>query len=86
VVRGTHDRIVSQAWAERTVRLLPHGQFAVIPGAAPAVNFSFPREFKAGMLAFLLGAETTVPDSHQAALVPPRDGAGRWPKTLVVRA
>ena len=62
VVRGTRDRIVPQAWAERAARLLPRGRFAVIPGAAHAINFSYPREFKAAMLPFLLGdAETQAP-------------------------
>ena len=58
-VRGTRDRIVPQAWAERAARLLPRGRLAVIPGAAHAINFSYPREFKAAMLPFLLGGEET---------------------------
>ncbi|HEY0419223.1 MAG TPA: alpha/beta hydrolase [Acetobacteraceae bacterium] len=58
VIRGTRDRIVSQAWAERAARLLPRGRLAVIPGAAHAINFSYPRKFKAAMLGFLLGRET----------------------------
>jgi pimeloyl-ACP methyl ester carboxylesterase len=66
VVRGTRDRIVPQAWAERAARLLPRGRLAVIPGAAHAVNFSYPREFKAAMLPFLLGDEET-PASNAVA-------------------
>ncbi len=77
VVRGTRDRIVPQAWAERAARLLPRGRLAVIPGAAHAVNFSYPREFKAAMLAFLLGDETPAPaPAARRAGTPPllRDG------------
>ena len=58
VVRGTRDHIVSQAWAERVASLLPRSHLAVIPGAAHAINFSYPHQFKATMLAFLLGEET----------------------------
>ena len=75
VVRGTRDRIVPQAWAERAARLLPRGRFAVIPGAAHAINFSYPREFKAAMLAFLLGDETPAPAARRAGTPPLlRDG------------
>ena len=34
VVRGEHDRLVSQPWAERVADLLPDGALAVAPGAA----------------------------------------------------
>lgn len=37
---------------------LPRGCLAVIPGAAHAISFSYPREFKAEILGFLLGGET----------------------------
>ncbi len=67
VVRGTRDRIVPQAWAERAARLLPRGRLAVVPGAAHAINFSYPREFKAAALAFLLGEEETTQAPSAAA-------------------
>ena len=61
VRRGTRDRIASPAWAERAARLLPRARLAVVLGAAHAINFSCPREFKAAVLAFLLGEETPAP-------------------------
>ena len=39
VVRGEHDMIVPQAWAEAVVRLLPDGRLAVVPGGAHAVHY-----------------------------------------------
>ena len=57
VVWGTRDYIVPQDWAERVARLLPKGRLVVIPGAAHAINFSHPREFRDAVLPFLLGAE-----------------------------
>ena len=41
VVRGAHDPIVPQAWAEEVTRLLPHGRLAVIPGPH-TLNFAAP--------------------------------------------
>ncbi|HZG94538.1 MAG TPA: alpha/beta hydrolase [Mycobacteriales bacterium] len=38
VVRGSRDRLVSQAWAERCAALLPRGRLAVIDGVGHAVN------------------------------------------------
>ena len=77
LARGKRDRIVPQAWAERAARLLPRGRLVVIPGAAHAVNFFYPREFKAAALAFLLGDETPAPapDARRAGTAPLRDGA-----------
>ena len=40
VVRGTHDTVVSQPWAEEVARLLPRGQLVVLPGAAHDINYS----------------------------------------------
>jgi 2-hydroxy-6-oxonona-2,4-dienedioate hydrolase len=40
VVRGEHDPIAPQAWAERMVDLLPDGRAVVIPGAAHAAHWS----------------------------------------------
>jgi 2-hydroxy-6-oxonona-2,4-dienedioate hydrolase len=41
VVRGAHDPIVPQAWAEEVTRLLPHARLAVIPGPH-TLNFAAP--------------------------------------------
>jgi 2-hydroxy-6-oxonona-2,4-dienedioate hydrolase len=54
VVRGTRNRIVSRDWAEEAARLLPDRRLAVIPGAAHAINFSYPKEFKRAIMLFLL--------------------------------
>jgi 2-hydroxy-6-oxonona-2,4-dienedioate hydrolase len=75
VVRGTRDRIVSQAWAERVVQLLPHASLAVIPGAAHAANFSYPREFRAAMLPFLLRRETMARNISHPGRPQPRQAA-----------
>jgi pimeloyl-ACP methyl ester carboxylesterase len=42
VVRGDHDRLVPQAWAEEVTRLLPRGRLAVVPGAGHMVPFRSP--------------------------------------------
>lgn len=39
VVRGQHDTIVTQPWAEEAARLLPDGRLVVIQGAAHATNY-----------------------------------------------
>jgi 2-hydroxy-6-oxonona-2,4-dienedioate hydrolase len=44
VVRGEHDPLVPQAWAEEVVRLLPDGRLVLIPGAAHTVVYFAPRE------------------------------------------
>src|SRR5829696_1555072 len=49
-VRGAHDPIVPQAWAEEVTRLLPRGRLAVVAGAPHTVNFAAP-----GSLAELVG-------------------------------
>jgi pimeloyl-ACP methyl ester carboxylesterase len=42
VVRGEHDRLVPQPWAEESTRLLPQGRLAVIGGAAHTVPVAQP--------------------------------------------
>jgi pimeloyl-ACP methyl ester carboxylesterase len=42
VVRGEHDPIAPQAWVERLAHLAPAGEWAVVPGAAHAVNYTAP--------------------------------------------
>lgn len=55
VVRGEHDPIVPQAWAERLTSVLPNAQLIVIPGAAHAVNFNAPVPLVRAVLRFLGG-------------------------------
>jgi pimeloyl-ACP methyl ester carboxylesterase len=42
VVRGQHDWLASQVWAEQVARLLPDGRLGVIPGGGHVVNFDSP--------------------------------------------
>jgi pimeloyl-ACP methyl ester carboxylesterase len=42
VVRGVHDRLVPQAWAEESTRLLPNGRLVVVDGSAHTVPFAQP--------------------------------------------
>jgi len=53
VIRGEHDPIVPQQWAEEVCRLLPHGQLAVIPGGAHTLNYTEPAAFVSAMRPFL---------------------------------
>jgi pimeloyl-ACP methyl ester carboxylesterase len=62
IVRGARDPIVGQTWSETIQRLLPHGRFVVIPGAAHAVNFNSPDALARSIQSFLLESK------QQAAL------------------
>ena len=42
VVRGEHDPIAPQRWAQQLTDLLPDSRLVVVPGAAHAVNYSAP--------------------------------------------
>jgi pimeloyl-ACP methyl ester carboxylesterase len=42
VVRGEHDHVVPQPWAEEVARLLRAGEVRVIPGTGHAPNYSVP--------------------------------------------
>lgn len=53
VVRGAHDPIVPEAWAERVAALLPDARLRVIPGAAHAVNYDAPLELARVVRGFL---------------------------------
>lgn len=44
VVRGEHDRVSPQDWAERLVAELPHAELAVVAGGGHAVHFSHARQ------------------------------------------
>jgi 2-hydroxy-6-oxonona-2,4-dienedioate hydrolase len=53
VVRGYHDPIAPQRWAEEVARLLPSGKLVVIPGAGHCVNYKAPVEFMRAIRQFL---------------------------------
>jgi 2-hydroxy-6-oxonona-2,4-dienedioate hydrolase len=53
VVRGEHDPIVPQPWAEHVTRLLPKGQLRVLAGLGHTLNYTAPREFVAALRPFL---------------------------------
>jgi pimeloyl-ACP methyl ester carboxylesterase len=56
VVRGAHDPIVPQAWAEEVTRLLPRGRLAVIPGPH-TLNFAAPGALAELVRSFLGGVD-----------------------------
>lgn len=53
VVRGEHDRIVPQRWAEEAARRLPRGRLVVLAGGAHAAHFGRPDAFVAAVEPFL---------------------------------
>jgi 2-hydroxy-6-oxonona-2,4-dienedioate hydrolase len=53
VMRGGRDPVVSGRWAEKVCRLLPQGRLVVLPTAAHALQYSFPREVAARVEPFL---------------------------------
>jgi 2-hydroxy-6-oxonona-2,4-dienedioate hydrolase len=53
IVRGSHDAIVPQRWAEEATAMLPRGRLVVIPGASHSPNFSAPGAMAAVILEFL---------------------------------
>jgi pimeloyl-ACP methyl ester carboxylesterase len=55
VVRGQHDPVVPQRWAEEVSEHLPAGQLVVIEGASHAVNHHSPDELTRVVLEFLKG-------------------------------
>lgn len=54
VVRGEHDAIAPQGWAEEVARLLPAGRLAVVAGHAHAVTFTAP-DAMAGLVLHIAG-------------------------------
>jgi NAD(P)-dependent dehydrogenase (short-subunit alcohol dehydrogenase family)/pimeloyl-ACP methyl ester carboxylesterase len=60
VVRGEHDRIGPQEWAEQVTRLLPDGRLAVVPGAPHMVPFRAPEELAALITDFVRGVPSVV--------------------------
>jgi 2-hydroxy-6-oxonona-2,4-dienedioate hydrolase len=57
VVRGEHDPIVPQRWAEEATALLPDGRLRVLPGASHTITNTRPDELRELALPFLLGGE-----------------------------
>ena len=53
VVRGTADPLVPAAWAQRIVRLLPHGTLREIENAPHTINYSAPDAFVPLIASFL---------------------------------
>jgi pimeloyl-ACP methyl ester carboxylesterase len=53
VIRGEHDAIVPQQWAEDVCRLLPHGQLTVVPRTAHTMNYTSPVVLVAAIRPFL---------------------------------
>ena len=60
IVRGTKDPLVSRAWAERMLRLLPHGTLHEIHGAPHTINYAAPDEFVRVIATFLQLAKRPV--------------------------
>lgn len=63
VVRGEHDPMVPQQWAEAVARLLPEAQLIVIPGAGHAVNYNSPDQLARIVLPFLASEIKLYADS-----------------------
>lgn len=55
VVRGSRDPLVSRAWAEAAVRLVPAGRLVEVPGTAHAAHFAAPRRLARLICAFVGG-------------------------------
>jgi pimeloyl-ACP methyl ester carboxylesterase len=53
VVRGEHDFIVPQYWAEEVAALLPQGRLVILEGAAHTTNYSTPRKLVRACRPFL---------------------------------
>lgn len=53
VVRGTHDTVISQRWAEEITCLLPQGRLVVVPGAAHDVTYNAAPELATLVRAFV---------------------------------
>ena len=44
IVRGSHDTVVPQRWAEEATKLLPNGKLVVIAGATHSANYNSPKQ------------------------------------------
>ncbi len=54
VVRGEHDPIVPQRWADEATRLLPNGRLVVLEGASHTITNTRPQQLVEVALPFLL--------------------------------
>ncbi len=75
VVRGRHDRTLSQEWAEQVARLLPDGRLVVVEGAAHNAHWSAP-DVSARLVAAFLAGELDGPDAPGDDVVVPRSEQG----------
>ena len=71
VIRGAHDPIAPQPWAEQVTRLLPHGRLVVLKGAPHAANYDDGARVAQIIQAFLAEeAHTdTLPKPHEGRYV-----------------
>ncbi|WP_211307799.1 alpha/beta fold hydrolase [Geodermatophilus normandii] len=69
VVRGRHDRTLSQEWAEEVTRLLPDGRLVVIEGAAHNAHWSAP-DVSARLVSAFLAGEVDAPGPAGHDVVP----------------
>ncbi|MGY1604720.1 alpha/beta fold hydrolase [Geodermatophilus sp. SYSU D00815] len=76
VVRGRHDRTLTQEWAEQFTRLLPHGRLVVVEGAAHNAHYSAPDVTARLVAAFLAGELDTVGSADGSGVVVPRSEPG----------
>lgn len=53
VTRGAKEAVASQRWVEEVVRLLPHGESAVVPDSPHDATYTTPAELAALVLPFL---------------------------------
>lgn len=75
VVRGRHDRRLSQEEAEQVTRSLPDGRLVVIEGAAHGAHWSAP-DVCARLVAAFLAGELDAPDVPDDDVVVPRSDPG----------
>ena len=52
VIRGENDPLVTQAWAEKVIQLLPKAKLVVIPNVGHVVNFNSPDVVAGAILKF----------------------------------
>ncbi|MCP9493340.1 MAG: alpha/beta hydrolase [Pyrinomonadaceae bacterium MAG19_C2-C3] len=64
VIRGEHDPLVPQAWAQRVAATMPHARLVTIEDAAHAINYSAPEALARHVTPFIESAfvETSLSD------------------------
>lgn len=60
IVRGSHDTVVPQRWAEEAKNLLPNGKLVVIAGAAHDANYNSPKQLANIVRGFIAGTDDAV--------------------------